>query len=381
MQDKINKEFDSFVRSMLENAQEQAPEGIWEAIESRLPQPRRATAAWWRWAGIGLATAAAALGVIFLTGRTDKVVPASPAVPAVVAEATHNDLPVLTETDVPEYDDERVATYLAKAEPADEPQPQEVVPVKEEVSTEIGPVAAPAADEVGTVNEEIEEYTVNPFAALDGPSHKKARTQIQVDGLVGSNDGTQIPLFSNRIIMGAPTTSSISSPISEISESSYSIPVTFGLGFRVYLNDKFSLGTGVNFSLLSRVFDGSYMGGPSCEIGHELKYIGIPVNIYCDLLNSDRIKVYSFAGGAAEKAFSNNFVIKSGSEPITYSEKVNGLQWSANLGLGVQFNLSNNIGLFLDPSARYYFDCNQPKSIRTKNRFMFGFEAGLRFDL
>ena len=43
--------------------------------------------------------------------------------------------------------------------------------------------------------------------------------------------------------------------------------------------------------------------------------------------------------------------------------------------------LGKHLGIYLDPSVRYYFNCNQPKSIRTDQPLMLGFEVGARFNL
>ena len=63
---------------------------------------------------------------------------------------------------------------------------------------------------------------------------------------------------------------------------------------------------------------------------------------------------------------------------ITHTEKVKGMQLSSNLGMGVEFFVGKHLGIYLDPSLRYYFDNNQPKSIRTAQPLMFGFEMGFR---
>jgi hypothetical protein len=57
------------------------------------------------------------------------------------------------------------------------------------------------------------------------------------------------------------------------------------------------------------------------------------------------------------------------------------MQLSADLGMGVEFMLGRHLGIYLDPSIRYFFDNNQPKSIRTAQPLMFGFEMGLRAKL
>ena len=54
------------------------------------------------------------------------------------------------------------------------------------------------------------------------------------------------------------------------------------------------------------------------------------------------------------------------------------MQLSANAGFGVEFMLGDHLGLYIDPSLRYYFDNGQPKSIRTVQPLMLGFEMGFR---
>ena len=62
--------FDLEIRSMLENAREDVPEGLWQGIESRLPAPAKArpAAIWWKIASAtGAVAAAVALTVFFST--------------------------------------------------------------------------------------------------------------------------------------------------------------------------------------------------------------------------------------------------------------------------------------------------------------------------
>ena len=65
-------------------------------------------------------------------------------------------------------------------------------------------------------------------------------------------------------------------------------------------------------------------------------------------------------------------------EKNDHKEKVAGMQLSANAGIGVEFMLGQHLGLYVDPSVRYYFDCGQPKNIRTVQPLMLGFEMGFR---
>ena len=88
---------------------------------------------------------------------------------------------------------------------------------------------------------------------------------------------------------------------------------------------------------------------------------------------------YAYAGGAIEKCVSDRYDLLS--TTIVHRERPEGVQVSANVGIGVEFALGRYLGLYLDPSVRYYFDCNQPTSIRTAQPLMLGFEIGLRVNL
>ena len=81
-----------------------------------------------------------------------------------------------------------------------------------------------------------------------------------------------------------------------------------------------------------------------------------------------------------EKAIVSHYRIPDASGNIDFREKVPGVQWSAAAGLGIEFHLSPLVGLYVDPSLRYYFPGDQPVSIRTQQPLMMGLEAGLRFD-
>ena len=63
-----------------------------------------------------------------------------------------------------------------------------------------------------------------------------------------------------------------------------------------------------------------------------------------------------------------------------HTEAVKNLQYSVGAGLGVEFALSQHLGLYLDPGIKYYFYNHQPKSVRTDKPLMVNFDVGLRFN-
>ena len=398
MQKKSNTDFDSIIKSMMENAQETPPAGMWESIESRLPQPVKAPAALWRWAVPAMALAAAALSAVFFLNKPSASNTYETEQDSVIAQVPHQEdsrRSLLAYSNEQPTDPAKEQPAVQVLRPFQEPQP---VPEEEPSAAETQQDAPQEANLLqesetpATVQEQtpapsqapiVMEYTQNPFYHHEAETRAR-RAQLQLNGLIGGNEASQMP-FSRSFIMG---TRAVSDPtgtiITENTESTYGIPLSFGLGTRLYLSNRFSVGTGLTYSLLVRSFNGTYIDGAkqvSGDVRHSIQYLGIPLNLYYDILDTDLLQLYLFGGGAAEKAISNKYLIQNGSDPINYSTKVPGLQWSADLGLGIQFRLTNHVGLYLDPSARYYFNSNQPKSIRTRKPFMFGFEAGLRFDL
>ena len=107
--------------------------------------------------------------------------------------------------------------------------------------------------------------------------------------------------------------------------------------------------------------------------------MGIPVNAYYNILNNKQINLYAYAGGSVEKCVTDKYEVLSTN--IIHTEKPSGVQLSANVGIGVEFMLGKHVGLYADPSLRYYFDNGQPKSIRTSQPLMLGLDLGLRIKL
>lgn len=167
---------------------------------------------------------------------------------------------------------------------------------------------------------------------------------------------------------------------------SYGIPLSFGAGVKIAFTPRWALSAGINYTLLTRTLSGTYYdrdGSPNYDnsISNRQNYIGIPVNVYCNILSGDFVDFYAWAGGTVEKCVSDNYLVDVQNRELNWSKGSKGVQLSAGLGIGVEFILARRLGLYIDPSVRYYFESRQPKSIRTVQPLMFSFEAGLRVRL
>lgn len=420
-------DFDLELKRMLHDAEEEVPSRIWDAVSAELDRRdrRKVVALRWRRAAVGVAAAAAVLSGIFVfLGREQA------AEPAVTAEAVTESFEAPQPEAVPSIEDQIASagraladvpataapapsapagavpsavvpsrTFLAEepvevpaeaeaAEPVAVAEPEEAV-VPEAVTEPEVQAAAPAAAPTEDTRPMISGTADDPFAWPEDDFEERSSRlpSFTIAGNAMTNDFNASDIRQMR----APSAPKSRTGVEEKGSSTFSIPMTVGLGVRFDLTDRWAVGTGVNWSRLSRTFNGIYTevaGGSNdivrsvnSEIVNDLHYIGIPLNIYYNIFDSRSLRFYAWGGGSAEKGITNRFRIKSDTGDIFYTQSVDGLQWSAAAGLGLEFLFGKHFGLYLDPSARYYFDCGQPASIRTKRPFMLNYEIGLRFNL
>lgn len=385
------KDFDLMMKSILDEGREEVPAHIWEGVSEGLDKAarRKTVVLWWKRAAVSVAAAAAVtLGVIFNMDKdTDSFVP----------QAVDKDMIAVVKPV-----QEPAVEAADEGIPSDEAEVvrkmQKVLIAKAEVpETVADDVPSDASEAMETVSDMIETAMKEPseekpeervyFPEDWGEEEEKParRVSFELSGLAGTNN-TQ---SQNRIgPMKRPTTSPApkETGIEETStKGSYNIPVSFGAGVKIGLNQRWSIGTGVRYTRLSRQFygkytkvgaDGSLANPISSDIHNLQQYIGIPVNAYCNIVSNDMINLYAYAGGTAEKCISDKYSVLG--TDIVHKEKIDGLQLSANAGIGVEFLLGKHVGVYIDPSLRYYFDNGQPKSIRTVQPLMLGFEMGIR---
>ena len=408
MQD-IDRDFDLKVRSMLDGVEEEVPQRVWQGVSSRIGR-RSAPAAWKRWAAVGVAAAAAAaIAIVLPLSRSNEVVVAEQPLVAEVAAPSVQEPETEPEATVPQG----VMEATTKSPSVRRPSGRSMAAVPEEAIDGQRPVSdcAPAQEDLqhkDVLTEQQpqdnadrkpsakpQEPWSDPFARMayeDARARRPYRTSFSVNGLVGTNDKPSArPSGPGR--MAAQGASASKEGVTDASESVYGVPVTFGLSAKLHFTDRLALGLGVDWSLLTRSFDGKYTSPEGYYVNlegiqHGAQYIGVPVNLYLDIISNDVVDLYTFVGGSVEKCVSNKYILPAFDNALmaaptgmTYKESVKGLQYSAAIGLGVQFNFTDHFGLYVDPSMRYWMGSGQPKSIRTQQPLMFSIEAGLRFEL
>ena len=395
------EESDLLIRSILESGQEEVPAHVWEGVADGLDKAarRRSRVLWLGRAAAVAAAAAVVVGVFFSRSTDEIVVPeAKGDMIAVVSEPapesgnTEEILLAHVESDNV-FKPADAATGIYVMEIVTEPETEEVTAqdviqtAPQETVEPVKEAAEPIKENIpAEIKTEIEDSF--DWEEEEDIKRKKIKASLTVSGIAGTNNpqnkGGIGPLRSPGIFKSPEKTT-----VEQTSaQTTYGIPLSFGAGIKLRFNDHWSLGMGLNYSLLTSKFNGKYTkvedGVASlpitATIHNSLHYIGIPINAYYNIVSRDFINFYAYAGGTVEKCVANRYEVQT-TPVINHEESVKGVQLSANAGIGVEFMLGRHIGIYIDPSLRYYFHCSQPKSIRTAQPLMLGFEMGLRFNL
>lgn len=147
-------------------------------------------------------------------------------------------------------------------------------------------------------------------------------------------------------------------PYQNTPETDHDMPLTFGITVSHEITPHMSIESGLTYSLLRVRLRYS---GKNFDVRQNIRteYIGIPVKLNYKLFEHSRFSLYGTAGGYVE------FPVKSSvSTRYILTPTINDLapepkpapQFSISGGLGLQYSIAPGIGIYTEPSVRYYFD-------------------------
>ena len=393
-------------RSILEDATEDVPQRVWQNVSDELDRiaHRKTVVLWFRRVAVTSAAAAAiALGLFFNRGDEGMLIPAATDQTMIaVVEPEEGIIEDLQESHPEQKSIIQIAktaeNRIAMAELRKEAQAEEV-PAEHLEDDANSPIATeqPATETiVNTVGSQASQTQSKPennelWQETDFQEDEKERIKasLVISGLAGTNSPQAkggLKPFRSPAIEKAYTKTTVEQTSTN---TTYGIPLSVGTGVKLDFNKHWSLGIGLNYTLLTSKFNGKYIKvneygtaemTKSANVRNSQHYVGIPINAYYNIMNRDFINFYAYAGGTVEKCVMNRYEVLT-TPVINHKEEVKGVQLSANVGIGVEFMLNQYLGIYIDPSLRYYFNCDQAKSIRTAQPLMLGFEMGLRFNL
>lgn len=131
----------------------------------------------------------------------------------------------------------------------------------------------------------------------------------------------------------------------------YYQPISFGLTANFPISSKLSLSSGVVYTRLRSDFTNvaDYL---ISQHQTTLHYIGIPLNVQYHVWQWQGLNVYATAGGQAD------FNVKARLEEdgVEHDMQKDRTQWSMGGALGVQYNFIPQLGVYIEPGIKYYFD-------------------------
>lgn len=426
----MKQDWTDTLKQKMASYEERPSDELWAALSEKagLQESRRKVIPVWFW---GLSAAAALMaGIFVVTKVNDKSVNALGGITedVAVSESVDAEVSEPIDTAVPEPVERTLAEDLAevKSRKAKSALIAEAVPVESSVSavtenvtsvnTEEYAAEIPSenhdAREAATVESDMVEQS-EPAMSWDEylketPSEKaRARRSggfsagIVAGGAVGGNTSgskpTAMVMGANPLAAGVTKTdwldkdskaSAIVYNQPEVQEEySHKIPVKVGLIARYNITGRLGVETGLTYSILSSsVKTGNSETGKNWSTGSQtLHYLGIPLNISFNILNSRYVNIYVTGGGMMEKSISGSiktdeYVDGKFDRTLTAKISPKGLQWSVNAAAGVQANILPQLGFFVEPGVSHHFkNSSRVRSIYTDKPTDFSLGFGLRY--
>ncbi|NDV66230.1 porin family protein [Bacteroides sp. 224] len=402
------------MKEMLSDYTEPVSANGWEQLEKELsPKKRLYPMRWWAAAAV-LFAAISTVSLFFWNNHTIDDV-RNTSVPELIS-ATPDAIPTLPETDVlttieqPSF--ERVAyvaqTTTRKSESVYQKQEQENTEANIQPDTERNIIEEDTANKETTVKQE--GTTNRTMARPSGrdkyhlPTEKTKRTStrgwsvgVNVNSAtLSSNSSASQGRGGSEMMMSAVSLPELSHDLAnngvvdvapdqtlvlkdgipylanskDVHDIDHHQPISVGVSVRKEIGNKFSLETGLMYTLLSS--DIKLGGDEPTKIDQKLHYIGIPLKANWDFVDSKHFNLYLSAGGAVEKCVYG----KQGSE----KKIVGPLQLSLLGAVGAQYKLSNRVGVYVEPGVSYYFDDGSSvETIRKEKQFNINLQGGIRF--
>lgn len=215
-----------------------------------------------------------------------------------------------------------------------------------------------------------------PISTLDFSSGKKKEWSLALNGSGGEN---RTNIHSSTI----PSDDAASGAPKETKEKTYHhIPLTFSLSLSKKINERWAVETGVRYTYLRSDF--TIINDLQTEKMQKIHYVGIPLKGSFHIWNNRKLSIYTSAGIALDipvRSYLEEVV--SENEQIIDQRKSTlhpSVQWSANWGVGIQYQLAPSVGIYTEPTLNYYFNNgNSLNTIRKEQPFNVTLPIGIRF--
>ena len=175
----------------------------------------------------------------------------------------------------------------------------------------------------------------------------------------------------------------ISQGLRTISRSqNHHFPFTASVSISRRISQRFDIESGLSYSKLSsELITGKENAGLICY--QDIHYLGIPLKLSFNWIETSHWGIYSSAGIMMDipiQAKQETDYILYKSNLYHKSQHIDApLQWSVGLGIGLQYKITPNIGLFTEPNIYYYIpNGSDIETYRTKHPISISLPIGIR---
>ena len=156
----------------------------------------------------------------------------------------------------------------------------------------------------------------------------------------------------------------------------HDMPVSFGATVSYALNDRLALTSGLVYTLANSSFEHGTSSNASKD-EQTLHYVGIPLTASYTVWSNNWLKTYVNAGGQADF----NVSAKVETEGHTTDIDKDRVQLSVGAAAGVQLNVVKQMGVYVEPGVRYYFDNgSNVQTVFKEHPCNFSLQMGLRWN-
>ena len=400
--------------SLLEGHEEAAPEGLWDAVQAGLaPSKPRARVLWWPWAAGVLAAAAAVVLGVFLwrpsavpstDNRLSQVVPERSDVPETPADtpSTPSDTPVAP-VRTPSVTHSRAQNdavpFSAAPETDSVPSVEDSVEVAGEAAPEQEVAPAPEA-RPDTVQVPETYYLEDPVEWPEEPARRRKTARGRLEIALGSggylaqagggvSQGYGVPSNPGLAVADVPTRSGITVEMlsrnrESQTESRHRQLLRLSLDASYGFAPRWSIGTGLSYSWLQSDYT-TVSGTTETTTTRELHYLGVPLTLRFNALETPRWELYLSTGPMLETAVGGQSETRAfiSGQPASLQQEplsVRDFRWSLQAGAGVQLRLFRYGALFAEPCLRWHIPgAEGPESAYTVRPLAFDLNLGFRF--
>jgi len=160
-------------------------------------------------------------------------------------------------------------------------------------------------------------------------------------------------------------------------EAKHHLPISVGMQVGYGLTTRLRLHTGLVYTYVSSDFIG-YARGTKVETTQNLHYLGIPLNFNYEVWRTSKLHAYLTLGGEGDINIKND----TKSQGVEQSSKRDRMQWSANTAVGLQYDVIPQMGIYVEPGVKYYFDNgSQIENAFKDKKLNFSLQLGLRWNI